>query len=186
MKDSNKELVRRINEGDETAFKKLFYDYYHELCSLAGQITKSSEQARDVVQEVFLKIWCSRVNFRVKVSLDAYLYRSVRNQALNFREKQKSRERIKNNLSEQISNSAEENQIDLKRENQSEIVAEIWRIVKTMPERRRMVFTLSRQRGLTYKEISEVMDISQKTVEYHVGAALKDIRGRLMPKEKEI
>jgi RNA polymerase sigma-70 factor (ECF subfamily) len=183
MKDSNKQLVQRINEGDETAFRQLFYDYYPYLHSMAEQITKSSEQARDVVQEVFLKIWNSRADFGIKVSLDAYLYRSVRNQALNFREKQKSQERTKNNFANQVISSFEEYQIGSQQVNQSKIVAEIWKIVQTMPDRRRIAFTLSRKRGLTYEEISAVMDISQKTVEYHIGAAVKDIRRRLKLKK---
>lgn len=162
MKNPNKQLVQRINEGDEAAFKELFYDYYHDLCSIAGQIVESSEQARDVVQEVFLKIWNVRAELHIKVSLDAYLYRSVRNQAINFVEKQKSQQRIKKNFAEQNVNIIKKYQIASQQGKHPELMEEIWRIVQTMPERRRTAITLSRQHGLTYKEISLVMGISKK------------------------
>lgn len=179
MKNSNQQLVRRISRGDKTAFKQLFFDHYYGLCSVAEQITKSSDQARDVVQEVFLKIWRTHTEFSVNVSLKAYLYRSVRNQALNFREKQRAQERIKKNFADTIGGPLDDFQIDSQAGDQSKIVAKVWELVQTMPNRRKMAFSLHRQHGLTYKEISDVMDISQKTVEYHIGAALKEIRSKI-------
>lgn len=179
MNNSNKQLVQRIRRGDRTAFKQLFFDHYYGLCSVAEQITKSSDQARDVVQDVFFKIWRTHAEINVDISLDAYLYRAVRNQALNAREKQKSQNRIKKNFADTIDAPIDDYQINPQGEYQSKIVARVWELVQTMPKRRRMAFRLHRQHGLTYKEISKVMDISKKTVEYHVGAALKEIRSKI-------
>jgi RNA polymerase sigma-70 factor (ECF subfamily) len=178
MNNANRELVQQINQGDETAFKELFFMHYSELNALAEQITGSSEQARDAVQDVFFKIWKSHSEFDISISLKAYLYRAVRNQVLNVREKQKSQERIKKEFAEEIIDSFEEHQ-NGSQNGKPKIVTEIWKIVELMPNRRRTAFTLHHRHGLTYKEISAVMEVSLKTVETHIGLALKEIRKQL-------
>jgi RNA polymerase sigma-70 factor (ECF subfamily) len=175
MDDFGQELTQRIKRGDETAFKELFFAYYSGLCAMAEQITHSSEQAKDAVQEVFLKIWRQHAAFGIHISLEAYLYRAVRNQALVVLEKQKSQGRIKSGFEKEVLNLFESDQNKC----QSQIVKRIWEVVENLPNRRRTAFTLHHRHGLTYKEISTVMEVSLKTVETHIGLALKDIRKRL-------
>jgi RNA polymerase sigma-70 factor (ECF subfamily) len=182
MNDFDRQLVRRVKNGDEAAFKLLFFNHYHGLCALAEQITKSKELARDVVQDVFLKIWRGRSDFSIELSLEAYLCRAVRNQALVVLEKQRSQGRIKNEFAKELTQSFEVEQNELEMGAQPKIVEQIWKIVETLPTRRRMAFTLHHKQGLTYKEISNVMDVSQKTVETHIGLALKEIRSHLQQK----
>lgn len=57
---SDQDLVAKICEGDENAFKVLFFKYFHDLCSFATQITRSEQHGKDVVQEVFFKLWKNR------------------------------------------------------------------------------------------------------------------------------
>jgi RNA polymerase sigma-70 factor (ECF subfamily) len=182
MDDFDQELTRRIKRGDETAFKELFFTYYSSLCAMAEQITYSPEQAKDVVQDVFLKVWRQHTAFSINISLEAYLYRAVRNQALVVLEKQKSQGRIKNGFEKEVLNLLESDQ----NKYQFQIVERIWDVVETLPNRRRMAFTLHHRHGLTYKEISTVMEVSLKTVETHIGLAMKDIRKRLHPRTVQL
>src|SRR5699024_1526770 len=155
----------------------LFFEYYYELCSVALKVTKSPEGARDVVQDVFLRLWKNRSRWQIQISLKAYLYQAVWNQALNHREKkarlQKTREQF---VKEHVPSSP---QIDDIKGTNRQLIAQIWAVVKNMPERRQFVFTLHRKHGLRYKEIAHVLGLSRKTVENHMGLALKEIREKI-------
>ena len=171
------EQIRRIRCGDDKAFEELFFKYYQSLCSFAVKFVKSREGAKDCVQEVFLKIWRNREDWEINYSLSVYVYRAVRNQALNKLEKQE-------NYYEYARQYFEEGFGELKGPGElsgddTRMIELIWEIAETMPERRRTVFELQRKHGLSYKEISRVMDITRKTVENHMGRALQDIREQL-------
>ncbi len=171
------EQLRRIRNSDEKAFEDLFFTYYSRLCGFAVKIVKSSELAKDCVQEVFLKIWRNREEWEIHTSLQVYLYRAVRNQALNKVEKRKNKRDYTQKYFEE-GFYKEEGIKELSVE-ETKTIREIWRIVKEMPERRKMVFELHRKHGLSYKEIAKVMSITRKTVENHMGMALQDIREQL-------
>lgn len=178
--ESNQQLIQSIKEGDKYAFEKLFYRYYRDLCGLACKITQCPEQARDVVQDVLLKLWKKRESWQIKTSLKAYLYQAVWNEALNVKNKKDSQQRLK----EEFSKTQEQH---FKTETvggnyrTKQLVTEIWNIVDTMAERRKFVFILHRKHGLSYKEIARVMKVTRKTVENHMGLALQEIRDTISP-----
>lgn len=182
--DAEVKRVGKIRFGDKRAFEKLFFEYHSSLIRFAHTITKSRELARDCVQDVFLKIWRNREEWEIQYSLKAYLYQSVRNQALNLLEKQKARHRLKDNYQKE-SQVVYENLESLKKSNEhlseKEVrqLKRIWELVEEMPERRRLAFDLNRRHGLSYKEVSKVLNISRKTVENHIGQAIKYIRDRI-------
>lgn len=179
MKDSldNYELmVERIRSGDHGAFEKLFYLYYPQLCVFSNSYVKSLDIARDVVQDVLIKIWDNRENFYINQSLKAYLYMAVRNQSLNFIQQKKQIERLEKRLIKQ----QELNSFIRKEEpDTEELTQKVWKLVDELPERRRTIFILYRKHGLSYSEIAEVMDIARKTVENQMGKSLKFLREQL-------
>lgn len=182
--DDEVESVIKIRSGDKQAFEKLFFKYHNSLIRFANTVTKSRELARDCVQDVFLKVWRNREDWEIQYSLKAYLYQSVRNQALNLLEKQKASFRLKENYqreSQRLIEEPEEVNQSYSHLTEKEIkqLERIWEIVSEMPERRRMAFDLSRRHGLSYKEISKVLGISRKTVENHLGQAVKYIRDKI-------
>lgn len=175
---SDQQWVQEIGKGNEAAFKELFFEFYYHLCSAAYSVVGSRTRARDVVQEVYLKLWKRRTDWELHSSLKVYLYRAVRNEALNHVQKEKSHRRLKERFAESLS--SDYDSIEPEPEGyDEELIGLIWEIVDKLPERRRFVFFLHRKHGLSYKEIAEVMDIAQKTVENHMGEALKDIRDQL-------
>lgn len=178
---SESHLIKEICSGNEKACEELFFEYYYQLCRFAVTITNCSELARDVVQEVFLKIWQNRKNLDIQHSLKAYLYQSVRNHALNMLEQQGARHRLSDRLTKETDMqpdpaAGEDNnysgELDV-------LVSRIWELVNEMPEQRRLVFILHRKHGLSYPEISEVMHIARKTVENHMGRAFRELREKL-------
>lgn len=175
---SEKHLVEQIREGDEDAFEELFFEYFYDLCSYALQMTKSNEIAEDIVQEVYYKIWKRRRSWELNSSLKAYLFQAVRNEALNQINHKKYREDLRDELANGEMKQTITQTDDRKQPNQK-LLRQIWTIVSEMPQRRRSVFVLYRKHGLSYKEIAQVLDLSRKTVENHMGLALNDIREQL-------
>ena len=176
--------VRKIRSGDKAAFEKLFFEYHDKLIRFANTITKSKELARDTVQDVFLKIWRNREDWELHYSIKVYLYQAVRNQALNLLEKKKALLRLKKNYQSEVeSHNRELKQDETLYGNLTELeirqLKRIWELVEEMPERRRISFELNRRHGFSYEEISKVLGISKKTVENHIGQAIKYIREKI-------
>ncbi|HKL15059.1 MAG TPA: RNA polymerase sigma-70 factor [Balneolaceae bacterium] len=173
---TEKNIAEKIRAGDQCAFEKMFLSYYSKLCVFSNSHVKSLDVARDVVQEVFIKIWDSHKEFEIRHSLKAYLYQAVRNQSLNYIEKNKQKRRLTNRLRKYEDLLKEENPSNL---NTEELTQKIWKLVDELPERRRSIFILYRKHGLSYKEIAEVMGIKRKTVENQMGKSLIFLRERL-------
>lgn len=179
MKQSSNEqieLVERIRSSDHIAFETLFNKYHSKLCVFSNSYVKSLDIARDVVQEVFIKIWNNREDFYINQSLKAYLYMAVRNQSLNFLQQRKQKQRLKEMLKRRQDLNDEIRQDKFHTE---ELTERVWKLVEQLPERRRTIFILYRKHGLSYVEIAEVMDIARKTVENQLGKSLNFLRENL-------
>lgn len=176
-------LIKEICDGNEKAYEELFFEYYYQLCRFAVNFTHCSDSARDVVQEVFFKIWENRHNLDIRHSLKAYLYQTVRNHALNLMEQQGARHRLSARLKEfavaELQPITTVNNDNNRASELAELLSQIWELVEKMPEQRKLVFKLYRKHGLNYREISEVMGIARKTVENHMARALKELRENL-------
>lgn len=165
-------------------------EYYLPLCTFALNLTGSHESARDAVQEVFYRIWKNRGDIQIDHSIRAWLYKAVRNQALNMIEQQRSRLRLAERWKEEMNSEAgvhgagrqgtERGELLFDEGSEREnLVRRIWEMVGKMPPQRKMVFELHRRHGLSYEEIARVMQISRKTVENHMGRALEELRNGL-------
>lgn len=174
---TEKHRVEKIREGDKDAFEQLFFEYFYDLCSYALQITHSNERAKDIVQEVFYKLWKRRESWTIHSSLKAYLFRSVRNEALNQIDSRKHRQDVREQFKIRKKSGADQTNRSSKADQR--LLKKIWEVVSEMPQRRRSVFVLHRKHGLSYKEIAQVLDITRKTVENHMGLALDDIREKV-------
>lgn len=177
--NSCEDLVEKIRRGDEYAFELLFNQYYSRLCIFANTYLHSLDLSRDVVQDVFIKIWDNRENFYINQSLKAYLYQSVRNQSLNSLQKSKRKLALEKKLKKQ--QEAQERVKDPETSNLTteELTEKVWKLVDNLPERRRAIFVLYRKHGLSYREIAEVMGIARKTVENQMGKSLQFLREKL-------
>lgn len=181
--NSGYDVVEDIRHGDAEAFERLFYQHHDALTKFAWSMTGSREFARDIVQDVFLKIWRNRSNWVITSDIKIYLFQSVRNQSLNFIQKQMGRSRL-----EQIY--TQEHAIDriefdpalTEREGEDaakRLIRRIWTLVDRMPPKRRTVFELHKLHGLSYQDIADVCGISVRTVENHIAQALIELRREL-------
>ena len=159
-----------IAAGDRVAFKALFRLHYRPLCAFAMGYLKNGDQAEDLVQDLFFRLWLDREKVNITTSVKAYLYASVRNRCLNA-VKAGSKVRA---LNEDIDDRLQEE--ERTEDEHTERIARVQAAVEALPEERRKVFKLSRYEGLKYHEIAERLGISVKTVENQMGSALKTLR----------
>ncbi len=173
MTRTDKELIIQIKKGDEQAFDILFRKYYAPLARFAKMFTKDEENADEVVQAFFVKLWEQKAKLKITSSVKSYLYTSVRNASLNFLKKEKTRnlyeEKVEPETSE-ISNAENNNFIEIYET-----------AVNKLPERTKEVFILSKNEGLSYAEIAEYLQITAKTVENNMGIAFRKLREMLLP-----
>lgn len=162
-----------IAAGDRTAFEALFRLHYRPLCAFAMGYLKDMDQAEDLVQDLFFRLWMDRERTEVTTSLKAYLFRAVRNRCLNAL---KTQGRMRS-LNEEVDDGMAED--DRSEEEHSERAARVNAAIEALPEERRKVFKLSRNEGLKYQEIAARLGISVKTVENQMGKALKTLREEL-------
>jgi len=170
-------LQKKIQGGDISEFEQLFLKYYEPLCQHANKILKDMDTSEDIVQEFFYNFWKNRETFSPKLSLNAYLYQSIRNNALHYLEHLSVRQQYAQQMFD-ISNETEPRAL------QSEVeINELNRVVeatlKQMNERCSRVFTLNRFEGKKYREIADILSISVKTVEADMGKALQLFRKSL-------
>jgi RNA polymerase sigma-70 factor (ECF subfamily) len=174
---SEQELLARLRAGDADAFDAIFRSLYPPLVGLAEGMLRQRAVAEETVQDVLLELWRRRESLVLEESLRAYLFRAVRNRALNHLRHEKVERRGEPFAAGESSwppsaqDALEEEEID----------AALREAVDALPERCREVFELSRVRGLRYAEIAAAMGISVKTVEAQMGKALRLLRERLAP-----
>ncbi|KXX69907.1 hypothetical protein AVL50_13580 [Flammeovirga sp. SJP92] len=167
-------LVEEIITKDK--FEKLFREQYPKLCAFANTFLKDIQASEDVVHDILFKLWENRKTLQIDISIEAYLYRAVRNKSLNVIRHIEVKEQYKT-YNEEAINDASKNDSDTLES--SELDLKIRESIDSMPEKRKEIFQLSRFEGLKYAEISKKLNISVKTVENQMSSALKYLRSEL-------
>lgn len=181
MKENNgQEHLLGLTEGSEKAFRLIMDHWYLRLYNFANGYLDHAENTKEVLQDVFLKLWDNRQKLAEQTNLNAYLFTLTRNRCidlirrerlmLQFRtDKQDEYLRLTENF-DALSDPILDDLFAL------ELQAEINRAVSGLPEQCRKVFIMSRTNGLKNKEISVSLELSEKTVESHLTKALKTIK----------
>jgi RNA polymerase sigma-70 factor (ECF subfamily) len=167
------ELLKSVANSELDAFRRLYDLYLQKVYSYSYFLTRSSEQAEDLTQELFAKIWIKRTELKSIENFDAWLTTLVRNSAYNFLKRhaieQKALRRI------ELSKHPDSVSIDdaLIHKEYSKIYQEA---IDQLPPQQKKVFLLSRNEGLKQEEIASNLGISLNTVKNHMKAALFSIR----------
>ena len=176
MPEKEKILVSLMKAGNSFAFEKLYFGYSKKLYNFALNILNSKEDAEGIVQNVFTKIWETRSEINTELSFAGYIFRIAKNMMLNQLKKKINEKTYINYLlsKPEVTSQPVEQVIYF-----MELNFEIERIISELPEKRRKIFRLSRNEGLTYKEIAEEMNISVNTVNTQISKSLEHIRDQL-------
>jgi RNA polymerase sigma-70 factor, ECF subfamily len=168
--------MERIRGGDQRAFDQLVVAYYERLCDFAFGFVRVREAAEDVVQDVFIRLWEQRTNLRLDEPT-AYLFRAVRNGAISVlrHEQVRARSDVLESIEPHVVESAAE------RYERDELERAVQHAVDTLPDRCRLIFTMSRNHGLARGEIAAALGLSVRTVDAQIARAFKLIRQRVAP-----
>lgn len=172
---TEKEALQLLRKGNEEAMEWIFREYYAFLCQAIARILPDAHLAEDLSQEVLLEIWKRRDALLISTSLKSYLRRSAINKTLNYIRSQKIRWDDEDKLTQLAfagSGAVENMQAE-------ELKTAIDAAIDSLPERCRLVFSLSRFEEMTYQEIASQLGISVKTVENQMSKALKTLKALL-------
>lgn len=169
-------IILEITAGNEQAFEQVFRKHYTGLCGYATRFVWDPDQAEEIVQELFYNLWNKRGNLSIEQSIEAYLFRAVRNACLNYLKHLKVRQQHADTVKK---NPSSESSMEGDPVETLELQNKIDEVVEGLPPERKKIFQLSRYEGLKYKEIADHLGLSVKTVEAQMGKALKTLRENL-------
>ncbi|MBI5915467.1 MAG: RNA polymerase sigma-70 factor [Bacteroidetes bacterium] len=155
----------------------MFRKYYGFLCQTVLKVLPDGQVAEDLSQEVFFDVWKKRNEISISASLGAYLRRAAINKTLNYVRDRKIRWDDEDKLPLMASNLASVAQ-ELEGEDLQKIIQ---RAIDSLPERCRLVFSLSRFEEMSYQQIADELEISIKTVENQMTKALKMLKTAIGP-----
>ncbi len=170
-------ILAKIKEGDIKAFEEIFRRYYSPLCWYAASITGTMESAEEIVEELFYVLWKNRAELQVFQSVKSYLYRSVRNEAVQYCEHQEVKERYRTSVlagDKPGYSSDPHRQMEYK-----ELQALVQHTLQTLPQRRQQIFKMHRMKGMKYAEIATSLSLSVKTVEAEMTKTLRALRNEI-------
>jgi RNA polymerase sigma-70 factor (ECF subfamily) len=172
---NNDQFLSLINERNSEAFHLLFKLYRSKLLHFAYGYVSNKEDAEEIIQDVFIKIWRTE---NIHTNINAYIYKITRNACLDYLRKKKLTLNIENNTSQleatvNFNALADDFASKIIEKELEEVILEA---ADLLPHKCKNIFLLSRFEGLKHKEISEKLDISTKTIENQMTKALKHMR----------
>ncbi|MVN20452.1 RNA polymerase sigma factor [Mucilaginibacter arboris] len=169
-------LFDLLKQGHIAAYKEIYDRYKSILYIHAYKMLQDEEEAKDVVQEVFIILWNKRTEINLKTFLAAYLYKAVKNRILDLIANKKVRLKYEGSLQSFLLQGECLTDYNV-REKELRIIIE--REISSLPAKMRTVFELSRKEHLPYKQIAQRLNISDKTVKKQVNNAIKILRLKL-------
>jgi len=185
------ELIVQLQQGDETAFKKLVDEWQHMVYNTALSIVQNEEDADDITQEVFIQVFRSVGSFKGDSKFSTWLYRITVSKALDHEKKMKRQKRF--GFVQQLFGVSAVEQKQVTEFNhpgvqleKKEKANELFSALKLIPDNQRIAFTLHNLEGQSYREIAEIMNTSLFAVESLVGRAKTNLKKELSKYYKNI
>lgn len=169
----HRQLFALVQQGDEQAFRQLFGEFAPKIHPFVLKIVKNREQAEELVQEVFLKVWINRQSLSTIENPSSWIYRIASNMAINFFRRQEVDRRA---LAEIGKNISEQSMTTVQEFNAKELQALIKEAVNQLPPQRKLIYQLIREEGLSRKEVAARLQLSENTVRNQVSISLQTIQ----------
>lgn len=173
-----KQWISKVAEEDDArAFRGLFNNYYDRLLKIAHYFVHSDVLSEEIVVDVFVNLWKNRHHLLEIEKLDHYLFSAVKRKSIDYLRKKKKERSLPLDESYELSirtDTNPEKQV-LYKEFESVVNAAIL----ILPSKRQLIYKMVKEDGLKYKEVADLLEVTEKTVEFHMGQAFKDIRQEL-------
>ena len=176
---SDNKIIELIKQGDIAAFNTLFKSVYLQLYIHCRKFIPDPEDAKDILQNVFLRFWEKRENIDIHTSLNAYLYRAIQNECLNYLHSTGTIEVPQCETTNVLFREEAEDNDPHSTLSVLEIEQIMENTIEELPDQCKSIFKLSRINGLKNQEIADKLDISVRTVETQIYRALKILKSRL-------
>lgn len=174
--NSDLELARLIAEDDTRAFAEIYQRYKGVLFLHAYRMLGDDDEAKDVLQELFTVLWVNRRDIKLHTSFSSYLYKALRNRIFDVMAHKKVEQKYIDSLASYM----EEGEcITDQQIREKELTQIIESEISLLPPRMREVFEMSRNTDLSYKQIAEELQISDKTVKKQVSSALHILKHKI-------
>jgi RNA polymerase sigma-70 factor (family 1) len=178
MQEEN-ELLVRLNQGDSRAFEKLYDSYKLRLAANLYKLLKSDELAREILQDLFLKVWDNRAQIDPEKSFRSYLFKIGENMVNDFYRRAARDKKLRDQLVEANSEIYSHIEETIFQKENSDLLHEA---IEMMPPQRKLVYTLCKMEGKSYKEVEQLLGINAKTINSHIFQANKFLKEHFNPK----
>ena len=166
-------LLHQVAQGDEKAFRTVFDHYRDALYSFALKITRQETIAEEIVQDVFIKIWINRSGLSAVRSFSDFLFIVTRNHTLNSLRKLAKERKLSSGPPEDLQEADLSAEAGILQRDYERILQQA---IAQLPPQQKLVYTLSRQHGLTREEIAGQLNVAPGTIKAHMANALRSIR----------
>lgn len=167
--------------SSRASFKRLYLFYYGKLFNLAKSLVKQDELAEEITNDVFMNLWARRASLAGINNFTYYCYTSVKNKALTCLSKSQLKSVNIDDVNVDVADSSATGEDKLVCEDLAKLISNT---LSKLSDQCRLVFKLVKEDGLKYREVADLLDISIKTVEYHMGNALKILTQGLRDSQK--
>lgn len=171
-----KTLISKLKAGDSSAFTIIFTAFYKDFVLFAARFTKDINNAEEIVQDTFVRLWEEHEFIDINVSLKSYLLKTIKNRCIDLCR----HNRVIKEHSDYVLNTSL--QFDFNTEYfilHSELQVKIDEVLNKLPEEVSEAFRMNRYKGLRYQEIAELLYVSVRTIEVRIGKALHQLRSHL-------
>jgi RNA polymerase sigma-70 factor (ECF subfamily) len=183
MAPNDSELIHRAQQGDMTAFEQLVFRYDKQVLSLVARYVTSAEDAKDIYQEVFIRVYRGLRKFQERSEFATWLFRITTNVCLTHRTRKKRSAHVsldddpEGNDADGHANSAEA--LPDQQALSSEIADHVQRALESLSPKQKLVFTLRHYQGYKLKEIAAMMECAEGTVKHYLFLATQQMRAQL-------
>ncbi|MFX0077038.1 MAG: RNA polymerase sigma factor [Candidatus Hermodarchaeota archaeon] len=184
-RDQDLKLVKGVIRGDEPSFEELVKKYQHSVLNTIYRYIGDYNEAEDIAQDVFIKVWRKIKDFKGKSKFSTWLYRIVVNQCLDYRRKKKEEViSLDKSLEEGIVPESLTIELDFEQKRKIEILK---KAIEEIPSNQRIALILSKFEAKSYQEIAQIMEISISSVASLIFRAKENLKSKLFPlREKGI
>jgi len=178
-RDTDIELIEKLRIGDVDAFDQVYQRYAGKLYAFSLKYLKSKEEAEELVQSVFLKVWEHKKNLKKDTSFKSYLFTIAYNEICNLFRRRKYQQNFITKIETESWESCGETEDQIEFQF---VLEQVDQIIARLPEKQKTIFLKSRQEGKSTKEIADEFGLSPGTIDNYISESLKFIRTNLKDK----
>lgn len=154
-------------------FSEIFRQHEYRLYTLSFRLTKSDQSAKDIVQEVFLKLWEQRNRIHSIHNMEAWLYRLTENKIIDFLRKTSADDRLKRKIWDQLQEIVNESEQYVLAKEYNQIIQ---KAIDQLPPQRRLIYQMNKDGGMNYQQIANELKVSKHTIKNQLSSAVRSVR----------